>query len=190
MNSHGTTASYITIAAAIVILIALFVVIPMFSKPQTKVLFETTEGNITLELYSDMPITTKNFEKLVNEGFYDGVLFHRVIAGFMIQGGDPLTKDESKKALWGTGGSESIRDEFKDHSNKRGTIAMANAGPNTGSSQFFINLVDNIFLDSRHPVFGEVIEGMDVVDKIAQVETDSRDAPIEPVRIISAKIIE
>src|SRR3989338_11324119 len=108
------------------------------------VMVETNKGAIKIELYSkDMPITAGNFEKLVREGFYDGILFHRIIEGFMIQGGDPLTKDPSKKSLWGTGGSTTIKDEFTHsggNKNNGGTIAMANAGPNTGSSQFFINL--------------------------------------------------
>jgi peptidylprolyl isomerase len=153
------------------------------------VLLETNQGDIKIELFSDMPITSGNFEKLVNEGFYDGILFHRIIDGFMIQGGDPLTKDPVKKRYWGTGGSEAIKDEFGNVGNIRGTISMANAGPNTGSSQFFINLVNNNFLDSKHPVFGKVVEGMDIVDKIAKVDTDSNDAPLSEVKIIKASLI-
>jgi len=137
------------------------------------VVMETGKGNIEIELFMDkMPKTAGNFKKLVEEGFYDGVRFHRVIDNFMIQGGDPLSKDESKKDFWGTGGpGYAIDDEFVEGlSNVRGTIAMANSGPNTGGSQFFINTVDNIGLDfdkppftSKHPVFGKVVEGMDVV---------------------------
>jgi peptidylprolyl isomerase len=149
------------------------------------VLLVTSVGDITIKLYDDMPITTGNFKKLVQQGVYDGTVFHRVIAGFMIQGGDPT----------GTGLGDSsipaIPDEFTDHNkNDRGTIAMANAGPNTGSSQFFINLVDNNYLDTKHPVFGEVIEGMDIVDKIAEVETDENDRPLQEVKIIKAQLIE
>lgn len=159
----------------------------------TKVKLVTTQGNVVIELYSDMPITTGNFEKLVRDGFYDGVLFHRVIEGFMIQGGDPLTKDSSKKSLWGTGGpGYTIKDEFTHaggNKNNRGTISMANAGPNTGGSQFFINLVDNNFLDSKHPAFGMVIEGMDIVDKIGAADTDYSDKPTKDVKIIKAEII-
>src|SRR5207248_1842667 len=109
-----------------------------------KVKFETTEGNITIKLDSTMPITAGNFEKLVNQGFYNGVIFHRVIDGFMIQGGDPTGT--------GMGGpGYTIKDEFsKNNKNDRGTISMANAGPNTGGSQFFINLVNNNFLDTKH----------------------------------------
>ncbi len=150
----------------------------------TKVLLETNYGDIVIQLYDDMPITTGNFINLVESDVYDGVLFHRVIDGFMIQGGDPT----------GTGYGDpripTIEDEFTDHNaNNRGTIAMANAGPNTGSSQFFINLVDNNYLDNAHPVFGEIIEGMDVVDAIGKVETGVFDRPIEDVIILEAKII-
>ncbi len=158
----------------------------------TKVLLKTSKGDITLELdTANRPITTANFLKLVNSGFYDGTAFHRVIDGFMIQGGDPLTKDLSKQRLWGTGGpGYTITDEFSGgNSNNRGTIAMANAGPNTGGSQFFINLVSNNFLDTKHPVFGKVVAGMDVVDAIAKVQTDQSDRPVQDVKIISVKVI-
>jgi len=146
----------------------------------SRVRLETTLGTIVIELSPDMPITTGNFEKLVRKGYYDGVIFHRVIPGFMIQGGDPTGT--------GRGGpGYMIRDEFtRANRNNRGTIAMANAGPNTGGSQFFINLVDNNFLDSAHPVFGRVIEGMDVADRIAKVKTDPSDRPREPVKILHA----
>jgi len=148
-----------------------------------KVLLETSMGNITIQLYSDMPITTGNFLSLDEKGFYDGVIFHRIIDGFMIQGGDP-----EGTGMGGPG--YTIEDEFTDNNrNDRGTIAMANAGPNTGGSQFFINLVDNNFLDDKHPAFGKVIEGMDVVDKISKVETDSNDRPLEEVVIVRAGAI-
>ncbi len=118
-----------------------------------------------------MPVTTGNFEKLVQKGFYNNLTFHRVIAGFMIQGGDPKGD--------GTGGpGYVIPDEFTDHNkNDRGTIAMANAGPNTGGSQFFINLVNNNYLDKKHPAFGKVVSGMDVVDAIAKVQTGYEQPP-------------
>ena len=149
----------------------------------TKVLLETNIGNIVIELDSNMPITAGNFEKLVSQGFYDGVIFHRVIEGFMIQGGDPTGT--------GSGGpGYEIKDEFtKNNRNDRGTLSMANAGPNTGGSQFFINLVDNNFLDTKHPVFGKVVEGMDVVDAIGKVETDANDKPIEDVVIERASVV-
>lgn len=150
-----------------------------------KILLETTEGNIIIKLYDDMPITTGNFKTLVKQGFYNGIIFHRVIDNFMIQGGDPTGT--------GRGGpGYVIKDEFSHkggNKNNRGTISMANAGPNTGGSQFFINLADNNFLDTKHPAFGEVIEGMNVVDKIAKVKTDTNDKPVKEVKIIKAEII-
>jgi peptidylprolyl isomerase len=149
----------------------------------TRVLLETTMGNITIQLYDDMPITAGNFKNLTEKGYYDGVIFHRVIDGFMIQGGDPTGT--------GSGGpGYTIKDEFTDHNrNDRGTIAMANSGPNTGGSQFFINLVNNNYLDDKHPVFGKVVEGMDVVDAIGKVRTDANDRPLQDVTIIHAGVI-
>jgi peptidylprolyl isomerase len=149
----------------------------------TKVLLETNMGYITIQLYSDMPITTGNFQTLVEKKFYDGLIFHRVIDGFMIQGGDP-----EGTGMGGPG--YEIKDEFTDHNkNDRGTIAMANSGPNTGGSQFFINLVNNNFLDDKHPAFGKVIDGMDVVDAIGKVKTDSNDRPLTEVKIIRASVV-
>jgi len=150
-----------------------------------RVLVSTNKGDIVIELYSDMPITAGNFKNLVQQGVYEGTIFHRVIDGFMIQGGDPT----------GTGCGDpsipSIPDEFTDHNrNDRGTVSMANAGPNTGSSQFFINLVDNNRLDPKHPVFGKVIEGIDVVDTIGKVDTDENDRPRREVKITKAKLID
>jgi len=163
-------------------------VTPSMTTPSTgtqakQVRLETTMGNITLELRPDMPVTAGNFLKLAGQGYYDGTIFHRVIDGFMIQGGDPTGT--------GRGGpGYAIPDEFtRDNHNLRGTIAMANAGPNTGGSQFFINLVDNTFLDTKHPVFGKVVAGMDVVDKIGKVKTDSNDRPITTVKILKATVL-
>jgi len=148
----------------------------------TQVLLTTTQGNIIIELDSKMPVTAGNFETLVNKGFYDGIIFHRVIFGFMIQGGDPTGT--------GTGGpGYTIKDEFSlGNTNTRGTISMANAGPNTGGSQFFINVADNTFLDDKHPVFGRVVQGMDVVDSIANTPRDANDRPLKEVRIIKANL--
>jgi len=147
--------------------------------------FETSMGDFEIKLYTDkMPITTKNFIDLADKGFYDGVKFHRVIAGFMIQGGDPLSKDDSNKLAWGTGGpGYKIKDEFGENGNARGTLAMANSGPNSGGSQFFINVVDNSRLDPKHPVFGEVVSGMEVVDQISRVSTNQQGQPNEDVVI-------
>ena len=148
-----------------------------------KVQLKTNMGEITLELYPDMPITAGNFQKLVEKGFYDGTIFHRIIDGFMIQGGDPTGT--------GRGGpGYAIKDEFtRKNKNDRGTISMANAGPNTGGSQFFINLVDNNFLDKAHPAFGKVVEGMEVVDAMGKVKTGQMDRPVKEVKIESAKLV-
>jgi peptidylprolyl isomerase len=149
----------------------------------TTVLLQTTKGDITIELAKDMPITAGNFESLVRKGFYDGVIFHRVIPGFMVQGGDPTGT--------GMGGpGYTIKDEFtKSNRNGRGTLSMANAGPNTGGSQFFINVVDNDFLDRKHPVFGRVVKGMDAVDAIVNTPRDRNDKPKTEMKIIKATII-
>ncbi len=150
-----------------------------------RVRLRTTMGDIVIELFADMPITAGNFKNLVQQDVYDGTIFHRVIEGFMIQGGDPTGTGYGDPSI------SSILDEFTDHNrNDRGTIAMANAGPNTGSSQFFINLVDNNRLDSKHPVFGRVAEGMNVVDSIGKVDTDESDRPRQEVKIITAELIK
>lgn len=175
----------ITIFIIVLSLILISTALIIQKNKMTRVKLETTHGEIILNLYSDMPLTSGNFKKLVKEGFYDGIIFHRVIEGFMIQGGDPTGT--------GMGGpGYTIQDEFTHqggNKNNRGTISMANAGPNTGGSQFFINLVDNNFLDSKHPAFGKVIEGMEVVDKIAEVSTNAEDRPLEEVKIIKATLI-
>jgi peptidylprolyl isomerase len=144
---------------------------------------ETNMGTIVIALAADMPVTAGNFETLVKKGYYNGVIFHRVISGFMLQGGDPTGT--------GRGGpGYAIKDEFSpDNHNSRGTISMANAGPNTGGSQFFINLVDNNFLDGKHPVFGKVVEGMDVVDKIGKTKTGREDRPLKDVVIVKAEMV-
>jgi len=154
-----------------------------------KVLLRTIMGDITIQLYDDMPITTSNFKRLVKQGIYDGTIFHRVIddeSPYMIQGGDPTGTG------YGDPNIPNIPDEFTDHNrNDRGTVAMANKGqPDTGSSQFFINIADNNYLDDKHPVFGEVVAGMGVVDAIGKVQTDDNDRPLEPVTIINAELVE
>lgn len=156
-----------------------------------KATLHTNKGDITLELFgSDAPTTTANFTKLAKEGFYNGTKFHRVIKGFMIQGGDPLTKDDAAVARWGTGGpGYQFADEI--HANNRndaGTISMANAGPNTNGSQFFINTGTNNFLDTKHTVFGRVTAGMDVVSAIESTPTDQADRPLSPVIINSVTV--
>jgi cyclophilin family peptidyl-prolyl cis-trans isomerase len=138
----------------------------------------TNHGTIDVELFDDdAPNTVENFRKLAEDKFYDGVIFHRVIPDFMIQGGDPTGT--------GTGGpGYSFEDEFNDHPVERGALAMANAGPNTNGSQFFIVTADACpWLDGKHTVFGRVTDGMDVVDAISQVETRAGDRPREDVVI-------
>jgi cyclophilin family peptidyl-prolyl cis-trans isomerase len=145
----------------------------------------TSEGSIELELYPDAaPKTVENFERLSREGFYDGVIFHRVIPDFMIQGGDPTGT--------GTGGpGYEFEDEFNQHRVVRGALAMANAGPNTNGSQFFIVTAEATpWLDGKHTVFGRVTSGMDVVDRISQVERDANDRPRKPVTIERVEFAE
>jgi cyclophilin family peptidyl-prolyl cis-trans isomerase len=148
--------------------------------------FSTSHGDFAVELYEDRaPLTTKNFIDLAAKGYYDGLSFHRVIDGFMIQGGCPQGT--------GSGGpGYKIRDEF--HPELRhdapGVLSMANAGPNTGGSQFFITLVATPWLDDRHAVFGKVVQGMDVVEKIGKVHTGGQDRPVEPVVMKKVAISE
>lgn len=165
-------------------------------------LLETSLGNIKIELFVDkMPITAKNFVKLAKSGFYDGLHFHRVIDGFMLQFGCPHSKDpKSPRAGTGDSPDGTIQDEHPADaklSNEPGTLSMANTGrPNSGSCQFFINTVHNSYLDwfspgaSKHPVFGKVIEGMDVVHKIEKTKTDAGDRPVTPVRMNKVTVME
>ena len=162
----------------------------------TQVLMKTSKGDITIELFTDtMPITAGNFLELVDNGYYNGLHFHRVIQGFMLQGGCPHSKDP-KSPRCGTGSpGYSIADEHLNDarfSNEIGTLSMANSGPNSGGSQFFVNTVHNSFLDwwdtrtpSKHPVFGKVVGGMDVITTIENVQTGQGDRPVQPVQIIS-----
>jgi len=144
----------------------------------TAATLETNHGSIGIDLFDeDAPTTVENFLKLARDGFYDGVIFHRVIPDFMIQGGDPTGT--------GTGGpGYTFEDEFNDHKVVRGALAMANAGPNTNGSQFFIVTAEATpWLDGKHTVFGRVTDGMDVVDTISSTQTDARDKPREDVVI-------
>jgi peptidyl-prolyl cis-trans isomerase B (cyclophilin B) len=146
-------------------------------------IIQTNHGPINVELFpDDAPKTVANFVKLVNDGFYEGVVFHRVIPDFMIQGGDPTGT--------GSGGpGYSFEDEFNDHKVERGALAMANAGPDTNGSQFFIVTTDAAsWLDGKHTVFGRVTEGMDVVDKISELPRDSRDKPNDDVVMESVSV--
>jgi len=148
----------------------------------------TNMGDITIEfLAMDAPKTVANFTKLATDGFYNGTKFHRVIAGFMIQGGDPLTKDDAMQARWGTGnpGYQFADEIHANNKNMPGTISMANSGSNTNGSQFFINVAHNSFLDSKHTVFGRVVSGLDVVQKIENAPTTAGDRPHSPIVIES-----
>lgn len=148
----------------------------------------TNQGDITIEFTDGAtPNTVANFIKLASSGFYNGTKFHRVIKGFMIQGGDPLTRDDSTMARWGTGGpGYQFEDEITpENHNNIGTIAMANSGPDTNGSQFFINVANNNFLDTKHTVFGHVIAGMDVVTKIENTPTAPGDRPASAMIINS-----
>ena len=143
----------------------------------------TNAGSITLELFDeDAPKTVENFRKLAGDGFYDGLIFHRVIPDFMIQGGCP-------EGTGAGGPGYTFEDEFNDQLVTRGALAMANAGPNTNGSQFFIVTADACpWLDGKHTVFGQVTDGMDVVETIGAVETDGRDVPIEPVGLVGVEL--
>ena len=150
------------------------------------VVIEMENGKkMKIELYPEYaPITVANFEKLVKEGFYDGLIFHRVISGFMIQGGDPLSK-QPNRSLHGTGGPNFvIPAEFNDVSHKRGICSMARgASVNSAGSQFFICVADSPFLDGQYTVWGEVVSGMDVADKIVALKRDANDNPLEPAKM-------
>jgi cyclophilin family peptidyl-prolyl cis-trans isomerase len=143
----------------------------------------TSFGDIEIDLYSDVaPRTVENFKKLARSGFYDTSLFHRIVPGFVIQGGDPESKDTFNRSRWGTGGPGwNIKAEFNKTSHSRGVLSMARSkDPDSAGSQFFIVLKDSKFLDGQYTVFGKVVAGMDeVVDKIAALDTDSADAPLD-----------
>ena len=152
---------------------------------------KTNKGTIVIEfLPAQAPKAVANFVKLAQSGFYDGTKFHRVIKGFMDQGGDPLTKDDSQMARWGTGGpGYKFDDEISaTNRNAAGMVAMANSGPNTNGSQFFINAVNNPSLNSGYTVFAKVISGMDVVTAINNVPTTAGDRPVDPVVLESVKV--
>ena len=152
--------------------------------PNKKAVFNTTKGEFVIELFEDKaPLTTQNFIKLVNDGFYNGLIFHRVIQGFMIQGGCPEGT--------GRGGpGYTIKDEFHPDLKHEceGILSMANAGPNTGGSQFFITVAPTPWLDKHHSVFGKVIEGMDVVMAISKVQKDRQDKPLSDIKINKVEI--
>lgn len=153
---------------------------------------KTSEGEMVLEFWPDVaPGHVENFKKLAKQGFYDGTCFHRVIKGFMIQGGDPLTKDESKQSQWGTGGpGYQIKAEFNDKAHLRGVLSMARSqDPNSAGSQFFICHGEPRFLDKQYTAFGKLIKGDDVLEKIATTPTKPGDRPVKRMNIESIKIV-
>lgn len=153
---------------------------------------KTTEGEMVVEFWPDVaPETVKNFKKLAKQGFYDGTAFHRVIKGFMIQGGDPLTKDAKNEARWGTGDpGYKIKAEFNERSHKRGVLSMARSNdPNSAGSQFFICHGDPSFLDRQYTTFGKLIKGDDVLEKIATTKTHPPDRPDKRMGVESIKIV-
>jgi peptidyl-prolyl cis-trans isomerase B (cyclophilin B) len=151
---------------------------------------ETNLGNISFKLLPELaPETVRNFEKLAKDGFYDGTLFHRVIPGFMIQGGDPNTKTDNKGS-WGMGGpGYNLKAEFSSRSHLRGIVSMARSqDPNSAGSQFFIVTADSTFLDRQYTVFGEVTVGMDVADKIVNLNRDGNDCPLEKTQMVHVAV--
>jgi peptidylprolyl isomerase len=183
----------------LIIIIAVITVVYVFATnnpssptPGGTVLLKTSMGDITIQLRDDRPITTTNFKNLVQQGVYDGTIFHRVIYGFVVQGGDPTGTGYGDPSI------ANIQDELDgDNHNNRCTVAMAKSFdpttgksvPNSGSSQFFINLEDNNDLDAEYSVFGTVISGMNIVDEIANVATDVDNRPVIDVELINAEII-
>ena len=143
----------------------------------------TRFGDIEVELYSDSaPKTVENFKDLAKKGFYDGLIFHRIVPGFVIQGGDPYTRNTTNRRRWGTGGPGwNIKAEFNKNTHTRGVLSMARSqDPDSAGSQFFIVLKDSNFLDGQYTIFWKLKSGMDAVDKIATLKTDDADAPINP----------
>jgi peptidylprolyl isomerase len=182
---NGRVKVLIAVALIIVVLVVAYEVVGMTS-PKTnstlnKVLLVTSMGNITIELYDDMPISSGNFKNLTEHGIYDGTIFHRVVHDFVIQGGDASAKGINVPT---------IPDELPNkHSNVRGAVAMAKtSAPNSATSQFYINLIDNVGLDSNYSVFGKVVAGMNVVDAIGNVSTDTNNKPLQDVTLIRAEL--
>jgi len=164
---------------------------PMNTSNEVAVI-KTSEGDMVAEFWPDVaPKTVENFKKLARQGFYDGTAFHRIIKGFMIQGGDPLTKDESKRASWGTGDpGYKIAAEFNEKSHTRGVLSMARSNdPNSAGSQFFICHGDPTFLDRQYTAFGKLIKGDEVLEKIATTRTGPSDRPLKRINLESIKIV-
>ncbi len=159
------------------------------SKNTAMVTLTTNQGVIKIKLYPDIaPKTCENFVGLINKEYYNGLIFHRVIPGFMIQGGDPTGTGTGGESIWGSFFKDEISDKVQF--NKPGILAMANAGPGTNGSQFFITLGATDWLNGRHTIFGEVIKGMDVVEKIVNAPRDGNDKPAEDQKIIKATVLQ
>lgn len=191
MNNKGST-----LMATVILFSCLFIHTAVFANDEAvDVVIETKFGNIELKLFPDIaPGHVENFLKLTKSGFYDGTIFHRVIPGFMIQGGDPNSKGEDK-STHGTGGpGYAIDAEFNDKPHVRGTLSMARSrDPDSAGSQFFIVVKKSSFLDHQYTVFGEVVSGLEIVDEIVSQKKDARDNPIEriemKIRVIEAENI-
>jgi peptidyl-prolyl cis-trans isomerase B (cyclophilin B) len=152
---------------------------------KSKVVLETTQGTIEFKLFPNIaPKTCENFVGLIAKGYYDGIIFHRVIPDFMVQGGDPTGTGRGGESLWGATFEDEVTPDVRF--DKPGLLAMANAGPGTNGSQFFITTAKTPWLNMRHTIFGEVVAGYDVVQKIEQAPTDGRDRPVEEQKIVKA----
>ncbi|HTZ11059.1 MAG TPA: peptidylprolyl isomerase [Candidatus Margulisiibacteriota bacterium] len=156
-----------------------------FAAPDKIVALETSQGTIEIKLMPEVaPRACENFIQLANKGYYDGVIFHRVIKQFMIQGGDPTGTGRGGESIWGSPFEDEVKREVKF--DKPGIVAMANAGPNTNGSQFFITTIATPWLNMKHTIFAEVVSGYDVVQRIENTPTDSSDRPLEEQKIIRA----
>lgn len=154
------------------------------TKQYSGAILKTSQGDIEVKFYMESPVTVNNFLHLAKEGFYNGTLFHRVIPNFMIQGGDPNSKDADRSTHGMGGPGYKFQDEFNTHKIVRGSLAMANSGPNSNGSQFFlVTAKETPWLDGVHTNFGYVVSGMDVVDKIEKMQTDANDHPVEDIKI-------
>ena len=182
----------IIMAGVIFVALILMFIFPANKITMEEAIIKTNKGDIKIALHHDKtPVTVENFVKLAQEGEYNNIKFHRVIEDFMIQTGDPLSKDPSKQDSWGTGGpGYEIEDEFSPElkHDKKGLLSMANSGPNTGGSQFFITLVPTLHLDNKHAIFGHLTAGEDILDKIGNTQTDSQDKPLEDMIITKITI--
>jgi len=166
---------------------------PVSNSNNEVAVIKTVAGDMVIEFWPDVaPNTVENFKTLAKKGFYDGTAFHRIIKGFMIQGGDPLTKDEAQQNRWGTGDpGYKIKAEFNERSHKRGVISMARSqDPNSAGSQFFICHGDPSFLDRQYTAFGKLIKGDDVLEKLATCETGRQDRPVKRQGVESVKIVD